>query len=443
MIAAALPTAAQEIGGYPLADQPQGTPNINMKSPTEHLLHGADSPWERLRAAGIDLTLQYTGEGAAVAIGGNRRGAAYAGQLALKADADFAKLAGWSGVSTHAAIVNRHGHNASADYLNDGLFQAQEIYGAGGGVVAHLVYAYGEIALGHGAVDIEAGRLPVAHDFASSPCYCDDLSTVVCGSPHALPGDPAFTIFPFSTWGGRVRVKAVSSFAVQAGVYQVRPKFGGETGFNFGGSGTTGAFFPVELDYLPKFGRAKLPGHYKLGFTYDTSDYADRLAGPDGLPFVLTGLPARSHPGRASGYALADQMVVRTGEGPTDGIVLLGGYIRFDARTSPLSDLAFGGVHAKGILAARRKDALNLLIGYARTSGVLAQTQRLDLDLGLRFANGAAGVRSREIVFEADYNIHVVEGFHLAPDVQYVDRPGAMTVNRSATVLGLKVDLIL
>ncbi len=440
---AASPAATQEIGGYPLANHPAANPDVNAKPPTEHLWHGADSPWPRLDNAGLDLTLQYTGESGSIVDGGNRRGTDFAGQVALAADADFGTMASLTGVSAHAAIVHRHGRSASADYLGDNLFQVQEIYGGGGGVAGHLVYAYGEVALGHGAIDIEAGRLPVAHDFASSPLYGDDLSTIVCGSPHALPGEPAFTVYPNSAWGGRVRIKAAATLAVQAGVYQVRPKFGGSTGFNFGGSGETGAYFPVELDCSPKYGRARLPGHYKLGFIYDTSDYADPLTGADGSLLALSGAPARRYHGRASGYALADQMVARTGKGPTDGIILSGGYIRFDERTSTLEYLAFGGVHAAGLVPGRAHDAVNLLAGYARTSSWRVQAEEIDLAAGLPLPGGIAGIQSHEIVLEANYNIHIVEGLHLAPDVQYVDRPGATAAKRSALSLGLKVDVIL
>ena len=434
--------SAQEIGGFPLPEAPPSDKSgIRNKPEPEHLLN-LDA-WNELDNSGVGVKVEYTGEGATVVGGGNRKGADYAGQLHLKLDLDFATLLGLSNITVHAALVNRHGRNLSGDYLGDDILHAQEIYGGAGGVAAHLVYGYLEGSFADGMIDVEAGRLPVAHDFVSSPLYCNSLATLICGSPHAIPGDPAFTIFPNSTWGGRIRLAPKGDVHIQAGVYQVRPKFGGPTGFDFGDSGATGTYFPVEIGYLPKIGKDALPGHYKIGFTYDTSNYQDLLHDTAGNPFVLSGLAPREHEHRTSWYVLADQMVVRTGKGATSGIVLFGGYIGLDEATSAVSSIAFAGVHAKGVIADRPADSLNVLLGQVRMSEALSATQALQEGLGLPLANQAEGIQRRERLAEINYDVHVTDGVHLIPDLQYIKRPNATFANRSALIGAMRIAITL
>lgn len=440
---AALPANAQIIGGYPLPDPALGDiTGIRDKPPTEHLL---DADLGGLKAKGIKLVGEYLGEAADIASGGNRRGTAYAGQLEITADLDLGTLAGLNGTSFHVAVVNRHGRSASTEFLGDRLLAVQEIYGGAGrpGTVAHLAYAYGEIPLHGGAVDIEAGRLPVTHDFASSPLYCDLLSTIVCGSPRAEAGDAAFTIFPNSTWGARLRLSLTKSLVLMGGAYQVRSAFGGNSGFDWGFSSSTGVVLPVEVDWLPKFGTQALPGHYKVGVTYDSSDYTDLALDAAGLPFARTGAAPRVGGRRSSYYVLADQMIVRTGAGATAGVVLFGGVVQMNDRAYTLGRIAFGGAHLGGLAKSRPDDAVNLLFGYQRVSAALTATQRIDAAAALPLAGGAPSVQTSQWVAEANYNIHVTSGLHLIPDMQYVTRPDATAHNRSALVLACRISIIL
>lgn len=438
-----MPANAQIIGGYPLPDPAPGdSTGIRDKPPPEHLL-GADLAGSKKQ--GVALVAEYTGEAAVIASGGNRKGAAYAGQLSIKADVDFGTLAGLDGTSFHVAVVNRHGQNASAAFLDDRLLQVQEIYGGAGdpGTVAHLAYAYGDLALRGGAIDIEVGRLPVTHDFAASPLYCDLLNTIVCGSPRAQVGDPAFTIFPNSTWGARLRFSLNKSLFLMGGVFQVRRIFGGSSGFDWGFSSSNGVLLPIEIDWLPKLGTKALPGHYKVGLTYDSSDHSDRSLDAVIVPFASasSGPPVGSH--RSSFYLLADQMMLRTGVGTTDGLVLFGGVVQMNDRAFTLGRIAFGGVHLGGLIEGRRDDAINLLFAYQSINAALTATQHIEAGLGLPLAGGAAGIQTSQEVAELNCNIHVAPGFHLIPDLQYVARPDATAQNRSALVIGLRVSIIL
>jgi porin len=304
----------------------------------EHLLGDWGGVRTSLGDLGIDLQLGDTNEFAADVSGGLRHSATNAGQATFQADVDWGKLAGLRGFATHIAVVGRYGANESA-LLGDQLSPVQEIYGAGGNVVAHLVYLYAEQTTLGGRLTIAAGRMPVGNDFATSPLYCNFMNNILCGNPKALVGNiGGFTAWPTATWGGRVRYRPTAQTYVQLGLYEVSQAVysnmaGFRSGWKFDASADSGVEVPIEVSLQPSIGADKLVGHYKLGAGYDSSRYAAFNQQSD---FLLPGAtaPIRYSQGRMQYWALADQMLVRHGKGTTDGVILLGGWIHDDPSTS-------------------------------------------------------------------------------------------------------------
>jgi porin len=408
----------------------------------EHLLGDWGGLRTDLAAKGIDVNLGYVSETAGVVSGGERRGVDYAHSIDLKIDADMEKLLGLTGFSLHSAMVERAGRDASADFMGDHLFEVQEIYGGGGDVAVHLAYFYGEESLANGAFDIAAGRMIVGDDFANSPLYCEFMSHANCPTLRDLGITNGFSTYPDSSWGGRVKVMPMGDVTFKAGLYQVRPLFGGggRSGFNWGASGSTGVILPMELDWSPKLGPDQLIGHYKVGLTYDSSTY----------PNLALPLPAPANiQGRTSWYVLADQMVKRTGPDGTDGIILLGGYSRSDPDTSVIDQLFFVGVLADGIIPGRPADSVGMQVMRFHVSDQLAAAQAYQLANDIPISSGILGVPSpgavqgAETDIEVRYGFRIREGFHLMPDFQYVFHPNATTRVPNAAVLGLRVTLSL
>ena len=138
--------AAQDASSPP----PPSKAITHTKSPApaaptpDHLFGDWNGLRRRLADVGVNFTLDYTTESVANVSGGLRRGAAYAHQIGLTINTDWQTLAGIPGLTTHMSIINRAGNNASADFIGDPVIQAQEIYGAGFGEIAKLVWLYGE-----------------------------------------------------------------------------------------------------------------------------------------------------------------------------------------------------------------------------------------------------------------------------------------------------------
>ena len=452
----AAPAFAQDVSSSQKPKSGDAAVLSGDKLPDGHALGDWGGVRTTLADHGVDLGLSYLSETAGVVSGGRRSGVDYAHSINLKVDTDMAKLAGVSGFSLHGAVIERAGRNTSRDYLGERLTEVQEIYGGGGDVAAHLAYLYGEEKLAGGVLDVEAGRLDVGQDFATSPLYCEFMTLSVCPSDRALTLQGAFTIFPAATWGARLKVQPPSAGVVktaylQLGAYQVRPEDGGRSGFDFSTSDTTGAIIPVELGTEPQFGPDKLIGHYKLGAVYDTSSYPDLYEDEAGGALAASGRTGREHRGRASFYVLADQMVMRTGKNGTDGVIVLGGYTRADPHTAVISDLGFLGVLASGIVPGRPHDSIGAQVVRFKVSDQLEATQRLEAALGAPLTDGLsgalagapAGVQGEQTTLEGRYDVDVAEGVHVMPDFQYVMHPDGARRYPDAAVLAVRLSLTL
>ncbi|MGI4877089.1 MAG: carbohydrate porin [Janthinobacterium lividum] len=410
--------------------------------PTEHLFGDWGGARTRLTDAGIDLKASYLSETAGVVSGGQRRGTDYADQVKLQVDIDLAALAGWTGWSLHGTLLSRHGRSASVDYLGDDLDAVQEIYGATGNAQAHLGQFYLEhTGSGRFALDVKAGRLPVGADFNTSPLFCGFLSLGLCPQPRGQSIDGAFSVDPSSTWGGRVKT-GTKEITFMAGAYQVRPRYGGPSGFDWGFSHTTGVEVPIEADWTPRFGASELQGHYKVGVTYDSSDRVD----------LTPGVPIHHH--SFSAYASIDQMVIRTGKNGTDGVMLLGGWTHADPDMAIFRDFGFAAVVGRGVIPSRPSDTIEALVTHGWISHALTETQRNALAQAAALPTGyppapgsfagpatAPGVQTDTTVYEVNYGLHAARGVILTPDLQYVVHPGATGAVRNALVLAGRVEL--
>jgi porin len=425
--------AQSAVVSVPRMDAQSGMAPIN-----EHLFGDWGGLRTKLEDMGIYLSLDALTEFAGNVSGGTKQGSTFAGQEALGLDIDWQRLAGVPGFSTHLIIVNRWGGNDS-NLFGDHLLPVQEIYGAGGDVAMHLVSAYAQLKLFGGRLDLAAGRMNVENDFASSPLYCNYMNNVLCGDPKALPGgDIGHSAYPDGVWGGRVRVRPTPETYVTVGIYEVSQGLYGNdwrTGWEFDGAQDSGVYVPVEVGYEPRLGDAKLPGHYKIGFGYDSSntftDFSSALTTPSGTK-------APTHAGNTQVWVLVDQMLVRQGPGDQDGIIALAGFVHNNPINSVYADQYFIGAVDRGFWAARPQDTISVLFTYNTVSGQLGKVQAQEQELGLPFSNNATGVQTHEMLLEVNYNIHVFRGVSFQPDFQYVIRPNAQSNIRNAAVFGFR-----
>jgi porin len=401
---------------------------------------------QRLYNQGVDVRLSYTGE-----FGGNITGQStgfgYAHQFALSTDIDWQRLAGVPGLLTHVVLINRAGNNLSANYIGDHVTEATEIYGGAYDMGVNLVYAYAEENLLGGRVNIAAGHWPVGTDFATSSFACFSLTLMPgCGHPRALDNSTAFTNWPQSSFGGRVRGRFLSDFYAQAGLWEVVPvPGGGRSGFNWFQGNQTGVCVPIELGWEPQFGAQRLPGHYKIGYGHDTSTYNNFFVPANtGIlqPFGASGLPGGTSQGRDNFWIVMDQMVLRFGPAQDQGLILLASY----GHTSPSqttfnTNTAYGAIIASGFIRGRPQDILELNGGWFGISKQVGDLQQLQLASGQPTFNGVRGPQRNEYVLELNYTAAIWPGVSVEPAVEYFVYPNAQRTIKNALVFAGRLQI--
>lgn len=407
---------------------------------------GGIQPW--LVDHGISLLVSLNEELAGNLTGGKKRANSNAGQVGLELDIDWQKLAGLRNFKTHTIIVNGHGRSVSTDF-GDTLAASQEIYGARGNVVAHLVAMYGERSFWKERVNLNVGWMPVGSFFAASPLFCDFMNVAICGNPGPNKYTNGNRDWPSGNLGMVVHVMPIRGFYVMGGLFAVSPHGynGGISGWSWAQDGLGKFSTPVELGWLPEFGRHHLTGHYKLGYSYDNSRYPDLYRDAYGQPFLLTGRPQRYRAGMNSAWFMADQMLLRHGPGESNGLILLGGAMYTDGRTVSVHEHEWLGLLETGRLWNRPLDTVGMMWQHLGISSSATHQQEASALLGRPFLpnrwGAVDGVQSHENVYELFYSAHVARAMALQPDFQYIQRPSATTAYHDAAVFGLQFTVVL
>ncbi len=388
--------------------------------------------WGGARSAlsdkGIDITLNYIGETFAVLSGGVARRASYEGQLEISVDTDLQKLVGWTGASTHFTIYQIHdsGHNVveSAGSISDpSNIDALP--------TTRLFTAWFQQNFGGDAVSLQFGQLSADGAFIGSPTAGGLLNGTFGWAgilaANMTNGGPAY---PLATPGVRLAVKPTDALTLQTAVYSGDPagkdcfddpqqcnKRG--TTFSFAG----GVLWMGEVQYAINQGKdaAGLPGVYKLGGWYASTDFADQHFGVDATGATVslgvdpTADPIQHHGDRGI-YGVADQMIWRAGERSMNL------FLRAGASPSDRNLLSFyvdGGAGFTGLIPGRANDVLTLGLAYAKISGAAR-----DADQDAAAIGPPAPIRDYELVFEISYAAQIAPWWIVQPDLQVIVHPG-------------------
>jgi porin len=379
---------------------------------------------------GVDFQLGYTTELAYNARGGDRHLLRDADQFNFGGTFDLEKLLGFRGSKVQVTITDRNGDNLSSDADLGTLMQVQEIYGRGN--VFRLTQFWYDQQLFDGKLDVKLGRLGVGEDFMSSSCYFQNLS--FCGS---LPGNIVSTWFnwPVSQWAARAKVNFTPQWYAQVGVYQVNPSYLKDSnGIRLNNpDGTIGARIPVEAGWTPKFGEAGLPGAYRVGAWYDSSDLPD-ASGP---ARSTVGDPPHINNQEVGGYVMLQQQVTAVRGDVSRGLTLFANFVQADRDTASIDQLITVGVFYAGPFAARAQDNIGFAVGRTHVNSRVADAERLLDTVGL----GPVPVQGSEYPVEVYYTFNASRWLMLRPNLQYVFHPGGTSEHEDPMVVGLKASV--
>ena len=370
---------------------------------------------------GIDITLNYVAETFGMLSGGLERRASYEGRLEFSVDANLEKLIGWRGATTHVSVYQIHNGGRTAADLSGSLADPSNIDAL---PTTRLFTAWYEQSF-NDLVSLRLGQLAADDEFFTSETASGLLSgTFGWGNNLAANMTNGGPAYPLATPGARLQVKPADNLTLLGAVFSGDPagpdcndepqkcnRYG--TTFSFSG----GSLWMGEAQYAVNQGKDAmgLPGVYKLGGWYATTDFADQRYGLDATSTqVPLSDPTVAGPLSYSGdwgiYGVADQMVWRSGDRSVN-LFVRGGYSPADRNL--VSWYVDGGAGFKGLVPGRANDKLTFGVSYAKISG---DSVAADLDAG-------NAMRDHEIVFELDYAAQMAPWWVLQPDLQYIVHP--------------------
>ncbi|CAI3958038.1 Carbohydrate-selective porin OprB (OprB) (PDB:4GEY) [Commensalibacter communis] len=422
-------------------NNPEANPDIN---PSQELLLGGVNKY--LDQYGIQLGLSWLTETAGVVRGGKKKGADYAHQIAFSIDMDWEKIIGWKGFSTHAMVLNLAGRNASSDYVGDSQMQAQEIYGGGYDRVLHMNYLYGLQKLWDDKVEIRFGRDSVGNTFAISPFACQFMLLATCGQPRSIQSQQGFSPWPGTVWGAQIHYNISKSTYFQFGAYESSPwgtGKGGPTGLKWGVKAATGAYVPIEFGYNSNFGKNHLNGYIRIGAGLDTSKFETWSS-------KATGSGKKDHTSQY--WVMLGQMIYRNDQVKDHGLYVIANWGHDSPLTANYKDLYNIGLLDRGFWHARPYDQIGLMMTYYTVPRGLSRAQQYQINNGLvtqtngifgGLINGAPGIQTNSMLFEANYSIAVYRGVMIMPVFEYFHNVSATrSTYKDATVLGFRTNII-
>jgi porin len=395
--------------------------------------------------SGVELSASYTNNIAGNPVGGMTQSFAYADNFSFGMQLDFEKLIKWQGLTLTVSALDRNGSNLSARNIGN-QFTVQQVYGTETVVFYALVL---EQRLLEDKLGIKLGRFSTGDDFASSPLYWLYMNNGIDGNPQALPVNTAFTSYPASVWGARLRVDPSPEWFAMGGIYQATSlNLYRDHGLDWSINNSDGVLMIGQVGWTPEFfkkpaaaskpsdgkslaegktvrpvspdaGMQGLPGHYWFGAYYSPWQFAQ---------FGSTETASNSY----GFYWHADQMVWQEEPGSDQGLTLWSAFVLSPQQN--ISKLPFqvnSGIVYKGLVPARDHDTTMLGFGYGNFSDDYAGT----------VAATGAGTPSYEIALEAGYRIQVTKFAYIQPNVQWIINPGGTGNIPNALVLGAQMNV--
>jgi len=387
-----------------------------------------------LKASGVKLGISYVGEVFGNVSGGLKRGVVYDGQIGMFLNFNLEKLAGWHGARVHLHAFQINGRGPSANLVGN----LMTLSGIEADRSIRLDTAWLEQKLYDERVSIRIGQILADSEFIVSETALG-LVNATFGWPiltgeNMTSGGPAY---PLPTPGVRLQLKPTEDVTLRGAVFAGNPGGRGCTtdpqvcnpsGITFSLNG--GTLWMAELEYGANQGKGApgLPGVYKLGGWRQTGTFTDQFT------------DTRDRSGDWGLYAVVDQAIWRRTPGEDQGVNV---WMRMGGAPSDRNLITWyvdGGFGFKGPLIERPDDVLTLGVAYGRISSDAASADRL--------AGPPTPVRNHETVIELNYNIKVIPGLNLQPDLQYVINPGGNVLKPSGTgtipnALALGVRMIL
>jgi porin len=400
--------------------------------------------------SGVELSASYTNNIAGNPVGGRSQGFSYADNTSFGAQFNLGQIIGWHGLHLTVSGLDRNGTNLSSRNIGN-QFTVQQVYGAETAVFYALVL---EQLLLEDKVGIKLGRFSAGDDFASSPLYWLYMNNGIDGNPQSLPVNTAFSTYPGSVWGARLRVDPSPDWFAMAGLYQATQlNLYRDHGLNWSMNSSDGVLMIAQAGWTPEFNKRPVTESSSNGKSVKdgkslaegksrvTPASAPEMRGLPGnywfgayySPWQFQQFGEAETAGNSYGfYWHADQMVWQEAPGSDQGLTLWSAFVL--SPQDNISKLPFqvnSGIVYRGAIPGRNQDITMLGMAYGNFSDDYADT----------VAATGAGSPSYEVALEAGYRFQITRFAYVQPNLQWIINPGGTGEIPNALVLGAQMNV--
>jgi carbohydrate-selective porin OprB/nitrous oxidase accessory protein NosD len=384
--------------------------------------NGKRSEWA---ADGVTFRGGFITEAMGVVDGGVRRSARNAFQTQLGVDLDMGKLTdSWGDARFHLTINDRRGRSTSDELAANNYMPIQEIYSDQFTRLTELSYDQNFLDK---KLNWKAGFYVMGNDFGINQIMTNFVNAALCAHPISLSTSAGWTNWPRPRWATHLTVHPTPEITVRGGMVLVNTNYNLEKNrWSLNEDGTTGHLYPVEVEWAPGTAdHGNFPGHYKLGYYYDTSH--TKMVGTRSSEIA-------GH--REGGYVMIDQKV--TNNEVNGGLSLFAQYTAQSQQTAVMHRWGSAGLVYQGLFNSRPLD--RVAVGYVRASinRNLQQQQLRNQQAGL-ITDADWELNPAEALWEVAYTFQVNPWLSIRPDIQYITKPGTFRYKNTDNVLAMGV----
>jgi porin len=417
LVLVALPgTAAAQEANLAAVTAISAAPERGSDEPTsmsaEPVLDGMFQHSKKDGTPAVDVSVVYTAEVFANALGGRRRGTRYLDNLDVTLSIDAERALGWKGATIFAYGL----YNNGKPFAEEVVGAAQGVSNVETGVRAPRLYeAWVEQRFAGDRASVKLGLYDLNSEFdaiEAASLFINPSHGI--GPDFSQSGRNGPSIFPVTSLALRADYKPGDRWTLRAAILD------GVPGDPDQPSRTTirlnrrdGALGAVEVNRATNHMRAGV-GYWRYSGSFQR----------------LSGKPARKR-GNDGFYAFIEGRLSRE-EGDKDQG--LAGWIRLgfaDPSFNPIKHYLGGGLTYTGPIRGRDADQVGLAIGSANFGGAVRRSSALVGD----------PLQARELIIEATYRAPVTRRLTIQPDLQIVFGPGGRRTTSDALILGLRGEI--
>lgn len=385
-----------------------------------------------LSNSGLDLEFTYTGEIISYIGGGVEKGNDYSDNIDLTATFNLEKLLAWKGATLFAYVLGNHGGivERTPGYVQGVSNRAGAIQGISN-IAAYSTWKLYEIWLEQKLfgqkLSLLAGLFDLNSEFdvqETSGIFLNPSFGI--GAEYAQTGENGPSIFPTTSVALRINFIPNEHLYFNLAIFDgipgdpdnpngTRIKFGKNDGlliaYEMG-------LFGKTADFTNKYSK------YSLGAWYYTKEFED-------LTETVTNGDPLKRKNNFGIYFSAEKFLFAESD-ESEG---LAGFIRAGFANSDINllDYYWGfGLTYYGPFSGRDDDVFGFAFATAHNGNKFREIAN---DYGITLSEN-------EYVLEVTYSFKAARWFRIQPDFQYVINPVASTVNKHASVVGIRCELI-